>query len=44
MASRYLKNGFGGVLSFKIKGDKARATEFVDSLELVSHLANVGDA
>lgn len=44
MASKYLKNGFGGVLSFKIKGDKDRATKFVDSLELVSHLANVGDA
>jgi O-acetylhomoserine (thiol)-lyase len=44
MATKYLKNGFGGVLSFKIKGDMDRATAFVDSLELVSHLANVGDA
>jgi O-acetylhomoserine/O-acetylserine sulfhydrylase len=44
MASKYLKRGFGGVLSFKIKGDKERATRFVDSLQLVSHLANVGDA
>ena len=44
MATKYLKNGFGGVLSFKIKGDMHRATAFVDSLELVSHLANVGDA
>ena len=43
-ASKYLKRGFGGVLSFKIKGDMSRATEFVDSLQLVSHLANVGDA
>lgn len=44
LAKKYLKNGFGAVLSFNIKGDKANATKFVDSLQLVSHLANVGDA
>lgn len=43
-AKQYLRNGFGGVLSFTIRGDKANATKFVDSLKLVSHLANVGDA
>ncbi len=43
-AKKYLKNGFGAVLSFNIKGDKANATKFVDSLKLVSHLANMGDA
>ncbi len=43
-AKKYLNNGFGGVLSFTIKGDKANATKFVDSLKLISHLANVGDA
>lgn len=43
-AKKYLKRGFGGVLSFTIKGDKSNATKFVDSLKLVSHLANVGDA
>jgi O-acetylhomoserine/O-acetylserine sulfhydrylase len=43
-AKKYLRNGFGGVLSFALKGDKANATKFVDSLKLVSHLANVGDA
>lgn len=43
-AKKYLRNGFGGVLSFTIKGSKANATTFVDSLKLVSHLANVGDA
>jgi O-acetylhomoserine (thiol)-lyase len=42
-ARKYLKNGFGAVLSFEIKGGKENATKFVDSLELVSHLANVGD-
>lgn len=43
-AKKYLQNGFGAVLSFEIKGEKEQATKFVDSLELVSHLANVGDA
>ncbi len=43
-AKKYLKRGYGGVLSFILKGDKENATKFVDSLELVSHLANVGDA
>jgi O-acetylhomoserine (thiol)-lyase len=43
-ASKYLRNGFGGVLSFKVKGGVQDANEFVNSLELVSHLANVGDA
>jgi len=44
LAKKYLKNGFGGVLSFKLKGDKEIAAAFVNSLKLVSHLANVGDA
>ena len=43
-AKKYLMRGFGGVLSFQLKGDKETATKFVDSLELISHLANVGDA
>jgi O-acetylhomoserine/O-acetylserine sulfhydrylase len=43
-ASKYLKRGFGGVLSFELKGSKEAATKFVDSLQLISHLANVGDA
>lgn len=44
LAKKYLKNGFGGVLSFEIKGDKENAIKFVDALVLTSHLANVGDA
>lgn len=44
LAKKYLKRGFGGVLSFELKGDKARAEKFVNSLKLVSHLANVGDS
>ncbi len=44
LAKKYLKNGFGAVLSFELKGDKEKAGQFIDSLKLVSHLANVGDA
>lgn len=44
LAKKYLKKGFGGVFSFKIRGGKDAAEKFVDSLKLISHLANVGDA
>ncbi len=44
VAKKYLKNGFGGVLSFEIKGDKDSTSQFINNLELISHLANVGDA
>ncbi len=44
LATEYLKNGFGGVLNFGIKGGKENASKFIDSLQLISHLANVGDA
>lgn len=44
LAKKYLKNGFGGVLSFKVKGTKEQADAIVNNLKLVSHLANVGDA
>ena len=42
-AKKYLKNGFGAVLSFEVKGGKDAAIKFVDNLKLISHLANVGD-
>ena len=42
-AKKYLPKGAGGVLSFTLKGEKEKATQLVDNLELVSHLANVGD-
>src|SRR5690606_6243708 len=42
-AQKYLKNGFGGVLSFTIKGGAEKANAFIDNLKLISHLANVGD-
>lgn len=44
LAKKYLKVGFGGVLSFRIDGGKEAADEFINNLKLVSHLANVGDA
>jgi O-acetylhomoserine (thiol)-lyase len=44
VARKYLKNGFGGMISFSIRGGLEAGKTFIDSLELVSHLANVGDA
>ncbi|QNE40795.1 O-acetylhomoserine aminocarboxypropyltransferase/cysteine synthase [Hymenobacter sp. NBH84] len=44
LAQKYLPKGAGGVLTFSIKGSKETATQFIDNLKLVSHLANVGDA
>jgi O-acetylhomoserine (thiol)-lyase len=44
LAKKYLRNGFGGVLSFEIKGDKAQTSSLINHLQLISHLANVGDA
>lgn len=42
-AKKYLTKGAGGMLSFKVKGDKESANQVVSNLEMVSHLANVGD-
>lgn len=42
-AAKYLKKGFGAVLTFEIKGGKENAIKFVDNLKMTSHLANVGD-
>jgi O-acetylhomoserine (thiol)-lyase len=44
LAKKYLRNGYGGVLSFKLRGGKETADALVNQLELISHLANVGDA
>ncbi|MCK6684741.1 MAG: O-acetylhomoserine aminocarboxypropyltransferase/cysteine synthase [Thermoanaerobaculia bacterium] len=43
-AKKYLKNGFGSVLTFGIKGGLEAGKKFIDSVKLASHLANVGDA
>lgn len=44
LANKYLRHGYGGVLSFKLKGGKEEADVLVNNLQLISHLANVGDA
>jgi O-acetylhomoserine (thiol)-lyase len=43
-AAKYLKKGFGAMVVFGIKGSKEAGGRFIDSLKLISHLANVGDA
>jgi len=43
-AQKYLNHGFGGVFSIELEGTREDAVTFVNSLNLVSHLANVGDA
>lgn len=44
LAKKYLKKGFGGVLTFKLKGDAELANKLIDNVALLSHVANVGDA
>lgn len=45
LANKYLKNGgYGGVLSFFVKGDVEQTARIIDNLSMISHLANVGDA
>ena len=43
-ASKYLRQGFGGLVGFGIQGGKAAGKKFIDSVKLLSHLANIGDA
>jgi O-acetylhomoserine (thiol)-lyase len=44
VAKRLLKNGYGGMVVFGVKGGRAAGEKFIEGLELFSHLANVGDA
>lgn len=43
LAKKYLPRGFGGVLSFGVKGDADAGSQVVDGFKLISNLANVGD-
>ncbi len=43
-ARKYLKDGYGGMVVFGVKGGKKSGRRFIESLKLFSHLANVGDA
>jgi O-acetylhomoserine (thiol)-lyase len=44
LARRLLPNGAGSIVSFGIKGGRVAGRRFIESLRLISHLANVGDA
>lgn len=44
LAKKYLKNGYGGVIGFGVKGGEEAGKQFVENVELFKHLANVGDA
>ncbi len=44
IASKYLKNGFGGLIGFGIKGGLEAGKKFINSVQLFSHLANIGDS
>ncbi len=44
LARRYLPKGAGGILSFGIRGGQAAGERFIEALQMISHLANVGDA
>ncbi|WP_332647758.1 O-acetylhomoserine aminocarboxypropyltransferase/cysteine synthase family protein [Lysinibacillus sp. 54212] len=44
LAEKYLKNGFGSILTFEIKGGRDAGRNVIDNVELFSHVANVGDA
>ncbi len=44
LVQKYLKNGAGSVLTFGIKGGRDAGRKLIDTIELFSHVANVGDA
>ena len=43
-ATKYLPRGFGGLVGFGIKGGIEAGKKFINSVKLLSHLANIGDA
>ncbi len=44
IASKYLKKHYGGLVGFGIKGGLESGKKFIESVKLLSHLANIGDA
>ncbi len=44
LAKKYLKGNYGGIVGFGIKGGLEAGKKFIESIKLLSHLANIGDA
>jgi O-acetylhomoserine (thiol)-lyase len=44
LARRYLPQGAGGILTFGVRGGAAAGVRFIEAVQFLSHLANVGDA
>ena len=44
LARKYLKDGFGSIFTFGVKGGIEAGKKMIEEVELISHLANVGDA
>jgi O-acetylhomoserine (thiol)-lyase len=44
LAARYLKDGYGALLGFGVKGGAEAGKTFINNLELFSHVANIGDS
>ena len=44
LAAKYLPNGAGAIFTFGVKGGREAGQRFIERLEMISHLANVGDA
>ncbi|NQV57760.1 MAG: PLP-dependent transferase [Rhodospirillales bacterium] len=43
-ADAYMNGGYGGLVGFELKGGKEAGRKFIDSLEMLFHVANIGDA
>ena len=43
-ASKYLEKGYGSLLGFELKNGEEAGKKFIDNLELLYHVANIGDA
>jgi O-acetylhomoserine (thiol)-lyase len=43
-ADAYLKGGYGGLVGFELKGGREAGRAFIDALQMIYHVANIGDA
>ena len=44
MAKVYLKDGCGGMIAFSVKGGIEAGKKFIEALDLIGHMANLGDS